>query len=114
MLFRVEQEQDDSFLNLKLEGWVSPKADVHNWLTVVKGLEKELRKLTYEASISLGFKKFIVDVDLRSSGIKLGKKSYLKTNIVLEQKDKIDIDRLLGYYNYFFESNCHFEMTPEK
>ncbi len=114
MLFRVEQEQEESFLNLKIEGWVSPKIEAYDWARIVKTLEKQLKKLTFEASTLLGFKNFIVDVDLRSSGIRLGKKSYLKTNITLEQREKIDIDRLLAYYNYFFESNVHFTMTPEK
>lgn len=69
---------------LIIQCWIEPKKDTNNWVRIVNGLDRGIKN-TISNSIDLNlFKnKFICDLDLRWSGIKLNKRSFLNLEINL-------------------------------
>jgi hypothetical protein len=76
----------DSFelnsIYLNIQTWVEPKEDVENWNRVVLNLSRSIKHTIYHnINKELFNENFIVDLDLRSSGINLNKKSFLNLEI---------------------------------
>ena len=62
---------------LNLQSWVNPKDEYENWDRIVSYFSKTIKNSVYEVLDKEIFKEnYIVDLDLRSSGIVTGKKSY--------------------------------------
>lgn len=65
-------------LYLNIQTWVEPKIYSDNWQRIVLNLSREIKHTIYEHLNKNYFdEKFIVDLDLRSSGIVEGKKSFM-------------------------------------
>ena len=77
-------------LYLNIQTWVEPVKDTENWNRVVLNFSRLIKHVIYETLNRTIFEdKFIVDLDLRSSGITMGKKSFLNLEINLYLKDVI-------------------------
>lgn len=75
-------------LYINLQSWVTPKIDLENWNRVVCNLSREIKHTVFESvNTSIFSKNSIVDLDLRTSGISTGKKSFfnLEINLYLEK-----------------------------
>jgi hypothetical protein len=71
-------------LYLNIQTWVEPKTEEENWNRVVLNMSRSIKHSVLETLDTKLFKdNFIVDVDLRSSGINLGKKSFMNIEINL-------------------------------
>jgi hypothetical protein len=71
-------------LYLNIQTWVEPIEDSDNWSRVVLNLSRGIKHSIYETINRKIFKdNFIVDLDLRSSGLNLGKKSFMNLEINL-------------------------------
>lgn len=116
MLFRNSVKEEENCWNLKIEGWVNPKnKNSKEYSNQIKQLQKDLKQLAYELKGQFLYKEYIVDLDLRASGIKFGKKSYMKCDIVLMKgKRDINIELFLGYFNHYFQFQENFELTQTK
>lgn len=99
---------------LNIQTWVEPKKDVENWSRVVLNLSRAIKHSIYEKIKTTYFDdKFIVDLDLRSSGISTNKKSFmnlevnffLKENVELTFKDNIIKDSLKDITSKIFQDN---------
>lgn len=84
----------DSFelksIYLNIQTWVEPTKDSDNWNRVVLNLSRAIKHTIYNTiNNDLFDDKFIVDLDLRSSGLTLGKKSFLnlEINFYLKESD---------------------------
>jgi len=79
-------------LYLNIQTWVEPVKDSENWNRIVLNLGRLIKHTIHEnLNITLFKENFIVDLDLRSSGLSTGKKSFLNLEINLYLKDeKID------------------------
>lgn len=76
---------------INLQSWVTPKDDYDNWNRVVSNLNREIKHSVYESNnTSIFQEKTIVDLDLRTSGILYGKKSFLNLEINLYALNEID------------------------
>ncbi len=76
---------------INLQSWVTPKDDYDNWNRVVSNLNREIKHSVYESNnTSIFQEKTIVDLDLRTSGILYGKKSFLNLEINLYTLNEID------------------------
>ena len=76
-------------LYINIQSWVSPKEDLENWNRVVGNLGRELKHTVYDSiNTTLFSKNSIVDLDLRTSGIFSGKKSFfnLEINLYLDKE----------------------------
>ena len=69
-------------LYLNIQTWVEPKKDSENWTRVVLNLSRGIKHSIYKTINKKIFTdKFIVDLDLRSSGLNVGKKSFMNLEI---------------------------------
>jgi len=69
---------------LNLQTWVEPKKESTNWQRIVLNKSRQIRHtILMNSDKQLFDDKFIVDMDLRSSGLVLGKKSFLNLEITL-------------------------------
>jgi len=74
---------------LNIQTWVEPKKEVENWNRVVLNLNRSIKHTIHNHIDTNYFEKnFIVDLDLRFSGIVIGKKSFLNLDINLFLKEK--------------------------
>lgn len=113
-------------LYLNIQTWVEPIVECENWNRTVLNLSRAIKHSVYESLNENVFDtKFIVDLDLRSSGLKYGKKSFmnLETNFFIIQpnldfKDKIIKDSLIKIttkiFNDNFINNDYFEFYLTK
>jgi hypothetical protein len=78
----------DSFelksIYLNIQTWVEPHKDSDNWNRVVLNLSRSIKHTVLRSIDQKFFKEnFIVDLDLRHSGINLNKKSFLNLEVNL-------------------------------
>ena len=76
---------------INIQSWVTPKEEYENWNRIVSNLGREIKHSVYE---SINTKLFqdtsIVDLDLRTSGISHGKKSFFNLEINLYTNSELD------------------------
>ena len=78
-------------LYLNIQTWVEPKTEEENWNRIVLNMSRSIKHSVLETLDTKLFKdNFIVDVDLRSSGINLGKKSFMNIEINLYLIEPVD------------------------
>ena len=113
-------------LYLNLQTWVEPINEPENWTRVVLNLSRAVKHSVYETlDKELFDDSFIVDLDLRSSGLSLGKKSFmnLEINFFLNEEEldfkskeikenlKTIVTRI---YDENFNNNDYFNFTLTK
>ena len=77
-------------LYLNIQTWVEPIMESDNWTRVVLNLSRAIRHTIYEILDRNIFEdNFIVDLDLRASGLVMGKKSFLNLEVNLYFKDVV-------------------------
>jgi hypothetical protein len=98
---------------LNIQTWVEPIRDSENWQRVVLNLSRAIKHSIYEKIDKEYFEeKFIVDLDLRSSGLNMKKKSFLNLEINLylrepesDFKSKKMKDNLKKLSKFIFDEN---------
>ena len=76
---------------INIQSWVTPKKELDNWNRVVSNLGREIKHSVFESiNTNLFQEKSIVDLDLRTSGISQGKKSFFNLEINLYTTSEID------------------------
>jgi hypothetical protein len=76
---------------INIQSWVQPKKSLDNWSREVSCLNRLIKQLLLEISDKFIFhNKFIVDLDLRTSGIILGKRSFMNLELTLYTKTELD------------------------
>jgi len=107
-------------LYLNIQTWVEPKEEVENWNRVVLNMTRSVKHCVLENINKDTFDtKFIVDLDLRTSGLQLKKKSFMNLEInlfVLEPMDfkspklKKSVKNLIKeVYSDVFSKNRYFK-----
>lgn len=73
---------------LSLSTWVEPIEDMENWHKIIKSFKSKIKK-TINGELELTpFKNIIIlDLDLRASGVKKGKRSFMKCEITFFLED---------------------------
>jgi hypothetical protein len=76
---------------INIQSWVTPKEEYDNWNRVVSNLGREIKHSVFESINQDLFKEnTIVDLDLRTSGISKGKKSFFNLEINLYTLSEMD------------------------
>jgi hypothetical protein len=76
---------------VNLQSWISPKTECQNWTRVVNIMKKDIKSSILESLNTEIFKEdVIIDLDIRTSGISLNKKSFFNLEINLYTKLEID------------------------
>lgn len=78
-------------LYINIQSWVTPKYQTDNWNRVVGILSREIKHSVF-SSINTDYfrEQSIVDLDLRTSGISPGKKSFFNLEVNLYVKNQMD------------------------
>lgn len=78
-------------LFVNIQSWVTPKKNSDSWNRVVSSLSRDI-KLTLNETIDehIFLKNYIVDLDLRTSGLMCGKKSFFNLELTLFVKNDTD------------------------
>jgi hypothetical protein len=78
-------------LYINIQSWVTPKYDSDNWNRVVGILSREIKHSVFNSINTEYFREqSIVDLDLRTSGISSGKKSFFNLEVNLYVKSTLD------------------------
>jgi hypothetical protein len=78
-------------LYINIQSWVTPKFEHDNWNRVVCNLSRDIKHSVFNSINHELFKEqSIVDLDLRTSGISHGKKSFLNLEVNLYTNNEID------------------------
>jgi hypothetical protein len=110
---------------INIQSWVTPKTEQENWKRIVSCLCRDIKCCVNDTINREIFKEqTIVDLDLRTSGICLGKKSFFNLEINLYLEKKVDFKNhevketikkiIKNIYKYHIISNKHFEFSPSK
>jgi len=76
---------------INIQSWVSPKEELQNWNRIVCNFSRELKHTVFTSiDTSVFTPHSIVDLDLRTSGIFYGKKSFLNLEINLFTDKELD------------------------
>ena len=76
---------------LNIQTWVEPKNEYENWNRITQNMCRSIKHSVFEhIDKSLFDSKFIVDMDLRTSGLQLKKKSFMNLEINLFLLEPID------------------------
>jgi|SaaInl85LU_5_DNA_1037374.scaffolds.fasta_scaffold02073_5 hypothetical protein len=70
----------------KISCWIVPTISTENWSPVIGGLKRKISsKINESLKSNPNFKhdRYIVDLDIRASGLERGKKSYMNCEITL-------------------------------
>lgn len=69
---------------INIQSWVEPKDEIDNWSRVVLNMTRSVKHTVIENINKEVFDtKFIVDLDLRTSGLQINKKSFMNLEINL-------------------------------
>ena len=80
---------------INIQSWVTPKKEFDNWNRVVSNLGREIKHSVFESiNTNIFQEKSIVDLDLRTSGISHGKKSFFNLEINLYTTSEMDFKSL--------------------
>ena len=78
-------------LYLNLQTWVEPKEEQENWNRIVLNMNRSIKHSIFDnIDKNLFDDKFIVDLDLRTSGLHVKKKSFMNLEINLFLIQEID------------------------
>ena len=78
-------------LYIVFQSWIQPKNDFHNWDRITSSIKRDIKFTLNEICDKDLFKSYyIVDLDLRSSGIKMNKRSFMNLEITLFLNKEID------------------------
>lgn len=110
---------------INIQSWVTPKDEYDNWNRVVSNLGREIKHSVYESINTNIFQdKSIVDLDLRTSGISHGKKSFFNLEINLYTTNELDFKSLeikdsvknivQSVFNNNITTNKYFEFSTTK
>ena len=76
---------------IKLNSWIQPRADDIEFDELLSKTKRKIKQRIYNFKHDFFKKESIVDLDVRSKGIKLGKKSFLNLEITLFVQEHFDI-----------------------
>ena len=112
-------------LYINIQSWVTPKFEQDNWNRIVCNLSRDIKHSVYNSINHELFKEqSIVDLDLRTSGISHGKKSFLNLEVNLYTTQEMDfkspkiknsVKQIIK--NIFKENviqNKYFDFSPSK
>jgi hypothetical protein len=110
---------------INIQSWITPKYDTENWNRIVGNLNREIKHSVFNSINQKIFQeKSIVDLDLRTSGISHGKKSFFNLEVNLFTTSELDFksneikDSVKQIVRNIFKNNIkenkHFEFSISK
>lgn len=125
ILYGTVDSKNLKSLYLNLQTWVEPKYESDNWPRVIMNMSRSVKHSIYNnLDTSLFNKNYIVDLDLRSSGIQMNKKSFMNLEINLYLIENMDFksneikkslkNLIKRIYSEVLNNNSHFDFYLTK
>lgn len=76
---------------IKLNSWVDPKNENDKYEELLSKTKRKIKLRIYKLNADYFERESIVDLDVRTKGIKIGKKSFLNLELTLFMRKKLDI-----------------------
>lgn len=101
IVYGTVNNKNPKALYINISSWAEPLIDdTINYARVIKDFDKSIRQNIYdylkESVVTPFMKDFtIVDFDIRKSGVRFGKRSYLSCEITLFMRDELPINSLI-------------------
>ena len=83
--------KDLKTIYIKLNSWLAPENEDEEFDNIISKTKRSIKLRIYNLHSDLFKKEAIVDLDVRTKGIKLGKKSFLNLEITLFTQKPFDI-----------------------
>lgn len=110
---------------INIQSWVIPKKINTNWDRVVSCIKREMKYTINDYINKQTFKDyFIIDLDLRTSGIQSGKKSFFNLEITLYNKENVEFKSpelkenikilIKELFHYNISNNKYFDFSKSK
>jgi hypothetical protein len=91
VIYGTVDSKEFKSLYLNLQTWAEPKEDYENWVRITQNMSRSIKHSVYDnIDKTLFDDKFIIDMDLRTSGLHMKKKSFLNLEINLFLIDEVD------------------------
>jgi len=124
-IYGTVDSKDLKSVYINIQSWVSPKFEHDNWNRVVCNLSREIKHSVFNSiNLSVFQEKSIVDLDLRTSGISHGKKSFFNLEVNLYTNSELDFksqeikDSIKSIVKNIFKNNInqnkYFEFSTSK
>ena len=86
--------KDPKTVYLNVSAWGQPLSDEENYSSILNNLRKNVKQELYSKIKNSNYssEKYIVDLDMRSSGISQSKRSFMSCEITLFQKEKYPVN----------------------
>jgi hypothetical protein len=108
-----------------IQTWMEPKEEYDNWNRITRNLERNVRLMLSEVLDKEIFEdNMIVDLDLRTSGIQPGKRSFMNLEVTLFFKKNMEFksvtlrdkikDIVKSIYQYTLMKNKYFTLHKTK
>lgn len=110
---------------LNIQSWANPKIESDNWNRVVANLGRAIKHNILDVvDTEVFLPNFIVDLDLRTSGIQINKKSFMNLEMTFFMKKEFEFksnelkDKLKKVAKYVYQENMkknpYFDFTVSK
>lgn len=76
---------------LKLNSWVEPENETEDFNFVIQKTRRKIKEMFYNLKNTYFKQQCIVDLDIRTKGIKLNKRSFMNLEITLYVNEQFDI-----------------------
>jgi hypothetical protein len=76
---------------LKLNSWIEPDNDTDDFIKIIFKTRRDIKKLISELNTQYFKQQSIVDLDIRTKGIKTNKKSFMDLDITLFVDKQFDV-----------------------
>ena len=124
-VYRTVDSKNLKSVYINIQSWVTPKSEHDNWNRIVCNLSRDIKHSVFNSINHELFKEqSIVDLDLRTSGISHGKKSFLNLEVNLYTNHEIDFksnevkDSVKKIIKNIFRENViqnkYFDFSPSK
>lgn len=111
----TEEEEEEYSTSIKVEGWFTPKSKSNEGYKKIIGIfHKSIKQLTYDASKFIGYDDYLVNLDMKASGIRFEKPSYVCIDIVLSGDKDYDKDVYLSLLDTHLKHNKFFRFYRNK
>jgi hypothetical protein len=91
VIYGTVDSKEFKSLYLNLQTWAEPKEDYETWVRITQNMSRSIKHSVYDnIDKTLFDDKFIIDMDLRTSGLHMKKKSFLNLEINLYLIDEVD------------------------
>jgi hypothetical protein len=83
--------KDLKTIYLKLNSWIEPSSDCDEFNQIISRTRRKIKEIVYKLEHPDFKPQSIVDLDIRTKGIKLDKRSFMNLEITLYVENKFDI-----------------------